>query len=189
MPKKRLFSSSGTSTVSDSDLSRFMHPPPRENSFKDAIENYMIHFEPAKFKALLLEYIVSENNSFSTIESSRLQAIFRYLNLAVSSRGCLPTYTTMANWVEAAFEYNVGLISEFLNSALSNINFSFDLWTSRRMTAFCGVTVHFCDAKGKYRSFLLALLKHASTHLGANIATTIAHIIQAFSLESKIGYI
>jgi hypothetical protein len=92
-----MFSSSRISIVSNSNLSRSMPPPPRKNSFKDAIDNYLIYFKLAKFKALLLKYIVLENNSFSIIKSSRLQAIFRYLNLVVSSRGCLLTYITIAN--------------------------------------------------------------------------------------------
>lgn len=94
----------------------------------------------------------------------------------------------MANWIEATYEANVSLIKEFLNNALSNINLSFDLWTSRRMVAFYGTTAHFCDARGKYRSFLLALPQYAGSHTGSNIAETISEIITTFSLEKKLGY-
>lgn len=187
--KKRLFSSPGQSNVSaaSSDLSASM-PPPEKLTYGNAINDYYIHFDPSEFKALLLDYIVSENQAFNTLESSRLQRIFAYLNPAVARRGCLPGHQTMANWIEAAYEANVGLIKEFLDNALSNINLSFDLWTSRKMVAFCGITAHFCDARGKYRSFLLALPQHAGSHAGSNIAETISEIITTFSLEKKLGY-
>lgn len=189
--KKRLFSSPGQSNASaaSSDLSASMPPPEKQKlTYGNAINDYYIHFDPSEFKALLLDYIVSENQAFNTLESSRLQRIFAYLNPAVARRGCLPGHQTMANWIEAAYEANVGLIKEFLDNALSNINLSFDLWTSRRMVAFYGTTAHFCDARGKYRSFLLALPQHAGSHAGSNIAETISEIITTFSLEKKLGY-
>lgn len=188
--RKRLFSSSGLSNVSSASTDPSVSTTPSQGNptYGDAVNDYYIHFDPPEFKALLLDYIISENQAFNTLESQRLQRIFTYLNPAVARRGCLPHHRTMANWIEAAYEANVGLIKEFLDGALSNINLSFDLWTSRRMAAFCGVTAHFCDAKGRYRSLLLALPQHTGSHAGTNIAETISQIIQTFSLEKKLGY-
>jgi hypothetical protein len=138
----------------------------------------MIPFNPAEFKALLLEYVVAENQAYTTIESTRLQAILKYLNPAVDQRGCLPVHKTIHNWIEVAFEANVGLIQEFLRSAQSKINLAFDLWTSRRLTAFCGVTAHFCDHNGRYRSFLLAILEHTTSHAGTDISQTLQHSLR-----------
>lgn len=44
-------------------------PPPKRLTYGDAINDYYIHFDPSEFKALLLEYIVSENQAFNALES------------------------------------------------------------------------------------------------------------------------
>lgn len=188
--RKRLFSCSGLSSVSSisTDPSVSTTTLQGNPTYGDAVNDYYIRFDPPEFKALLLDYIVSENQAFNTLESQRLQRIFTYLNPAVARRGCLPHHRIMANWIEAAYEANVGLVKEFLDNALSNINLSFDLWTSRRMAAFCGLIAHFCDVKGRYRSLLLALPQHTGSHAGKNIAETMSQIIQTFSLEKKLGY-
>jgi hypothetical protein len=113
--------------------------------YGNATNDYYIHLDPSECKVLLLDYIVSENQAFNTLKSSRLQRIFAYLNLAVARRGCLLGHQTMANWIEATYEANVGLIKQLLDNARSNINLFFVLWVSRRMVAFCGITAHFCD--------------------------------------------
>ena len=86
-------------------------------SFNDAINDYFIQFNPSEFKALLLDYVVSENHAFTTLESPRLQKILTYLNPACEKRGCLPTHATIASWIEVAYDANVGLIRELLNTS------------------------------------------------------------------------
>lgn len=56
----------------------------------------MILFKENTFKALLLNYIIRENNAFSTIKLLRLRAILKYLNLAIKKRGYLLVYKTIA---------------------------------------------------------------------------------------------
>jgi hypothetical protein len=82
--------------ISSSRASSSRPPVP---SFNDAINDYFIQFNPSEFKALLLDYVVSENHAFSTLESPRLHKILTYLNPACKKRGCLPTHTTIASWI------------------------------------------------------------------------------------------
>jgi hypothetical protein len=171
--------------ISSSGASSSRPPVP---SFNDAISEYFIQFNPSEFKALLLDYVVSENHAFSTLESPRLHKILTYLNPACKKRGCLPTHTTIASWIEVAYDANVGLIKELLNTSQSKIHISFDLWTSRAMRAFCAITAHFCDAKGEFRTLLLGLPHQAGRHTGVNIAPTISAIVQTFGLEQKLGW-
>jgi hypothetical protein len=70
---------------------------PSTPSYGAAIDTYMIPFDPAEFKALLLDHVVAENQAYTTIESTRRQAILKYLNPAVDQRGCLPVYKTIHN--------------------------------------------------------------------------------------------
>jgi hypothetical protein len=56
------------------------------------------------------------------------------------------------------------------------------------LTAFCGVTAHFCDHNGTYRSFLLAILEHTTSHAGTDISQTLQQIIRHFAIEDNLGY-
>jgi hypothetical protein len=109
--RKRLFNAVNKSVA----LTR--SKPPLTPSYGATINTYMIPLDPSEFKSLLLDYVVAENQACTTIESTRLQAILKYYNLAVNQQGCFPVYKTIYNWIEVAFEANVGLIQEFLRLA------------------------------------------------------------------------
>lgn len=70
----------------------------------------------------------------------------------------------------------------------SKIHCSFDIWTSRKMVAFCGIHVYFLY-KGKYKSLLLALPRQIGSHSGENIAARILDVFSSFSITSdQVGY-
>jgi hypothetical protein len=89
--RKRLFD------AVDGSLASTPSKTPSTPSYGAAIDTYMIPFDPAEFKALLLDHVVAENQAYTTIESTRRQAILKYLNPAVDQRGCLPVYKTIHN--------------------------------------------------------------------------------------------
>ncbi|KAF5229122.1 hypothetical protein FANTH_14297 [Fusarium anthophilum] len=68
------------------------------------------------------------------------------------------------------------------------INSSFDAWSSRRFTSLLGLTVHFLDDNGKFRTFLLGLPRIEGRHGGENLADCISEILHEYEVEERTGY-
>ncbi|THX67806.1 hypothetical protein D6D08_06550 [Aureobasidium pullulans] len=161
---------------------------PASSSHGQDIERYGTVFNEAAWKGAVTALIVHENLAFRLLESPYMQNCLTMLNPAVDSRGCLPWHGTMRRWISQVYNSHLGVVTETLHLASSAIHFSFDLWTSRNLKALCGINVHFADAYGNLKTFLLALPQQEGKHTGTNIADTIAEIISRFSLDEKIGF-
>ncbi|KAF4546993.1 Hypothetical protein D9617_74g064550 [Elsinoe fawcettii] len=79
-------------------------------------------------------------------------------------------------------------MTEILASAITRINISFDLWTSRNKLALLGLVAHFVDAGSTPVTTLLALPRQAGRHTGANLAETIGAVIAHYNLQDRVGY-
>ena len=145
-------------------------------------------FNPARFKKLLVRWIIYDNISFHKIESPRFHDLLNYTNSATATAECLPTHTTTRNMVIMEFEKHKGIITELLRGAMGQIHMSFDLWTSRNMIALIGIVVHFLDADNRLRTFLLALPQQLGSHRGVNLAETVKDVLVEYGLEDKLGY-
>jgi len=75
-----------------------------------------------------------------------------------------------------------------LRKAQGLVHLSFDMWTSRNCLALNGVVAHYQSVDGAAMTLLLALPEHEGEHIGANIAGSVAAIIQAFRIDNRISY-
>ena len=75
-----------------------------------------------------------------------------------------------------------------LQKSVSNINFSFDLWTSPNHLALLGLVAHFIDEKGQNQSMLIAIRQLKGPHTGENQAEVIISIIRDYGIQDRIGY-
>lgn len=152
------------------------------------ISSYFNSFQPSTFKNLVLAWVIEDDHAFRVLESEALQRMFVYLNPAVERRGCMPCHGTVRNWINSAFDSHLGIVTDLLQSATSQIHISFDLWTSRSLIALAGINCHFLDKNMNYRTFLLSLPHQQGRHTGANIAETVAETIYHFGLQEKVGF-
>lgn len=156
---------------------------------RQAIERHYIRFELAEFRALFLTWMVNDDHAYRTLESPQFQSIVAYLQPSIIKRGYLPTHSTVRLRIKAGFEAGLPAVQKLLESSRSKIHCSLDIWTSRKMVAFVGIHVHFCDATGNYKSVLLALPRQTSVHSGVNIATTLLETLSSFGVDAdRIGY-
>jgi hypothetical protein len=111
-----------------------------------------------------------------------------YANSAIIESGSLPTHNTMREWIVRTFNCHKGVVTELLSRSLSRINVSFDVWTSRKFTSLLGLTVHFLDDEGKFRTFLLGLPQIEGRHSGENLADRVSEIIHEYGFDGRVGY-
>ncbi|THV83710.1 hypothetical protein D6D27_08165 [Aureobasidium pullulans] len=157
-------------------------------TFTEAVNKYYTRFNPAEFRSLLITWIIHDNQAFQAVDSLRFRALLGYLQPAVERFNYMPGRITIRRWIKTGYHNSLPLIQQAIDTSQSKIHCSFDIWTSRKMVAFCGIHIHFLY-KGKYKSLLLALPRQVGTHSGVNIAAGIMEVFNSFRITSdRIGY-
>lgn len=150
-----------------------------------AVENTAAaSFNMLSFRALLLQWMISDNIPFIKVESRQFRQLIEYLN----PRARAPVHTTVIRWIEQAYDQQLGILTEALASAATKVSLSFDLWTSDNRRALLGVVAHFISEEGKPMTVLLSLPRQYGKHSGANIAESVAAIIAQYNIADKLGY-
>ncbi|KAL6406171.1 hypothetical protein AUP68_04773 [Ilyonectria robusta] len=62
------------------------------------------------------------------------------------------------------------------------------MWSSRKFTSLLGLTVHFLNDEGKFRTFLLGLPQIEGRHSSKNLTDRISKIIHEYRFEDRIRY-
>jgi hypothetical protein len=158
---------------------------PKDQALMNA---FIASFDPIHFQGLLIRWVACDNVPFNKLESRYFRDLMGYANGAIIESGSLPTHSTMREWIVRSFNRHKGVVTELLSCSLSRINISFDAWTSRRFTSLLGLTVHFLDGEGKFRTFLLGLPQIERRHSGENLADRVSEIIHEYGLEDRVGY-
>src|SRR5690242_19865246 len=83
---------------------------------------------------------------------------------------------TIRNWVIEEFEIQKKLVMMDLANAISNVNLSFDLWTSPSAISTLAVVAHYINRDGKRQCKLLALREVVGQHTGENIAAILISV-------------
>ena len=143
-------------------------------------------FDQHHFKGLLYDWVICNNVPFEQLESPQLRRLLTYLNPRASAH--IPSSTTASRTVAILYDQTLGTVTETLQSAITKINLSFDLWTSKNKLALLGLCAHFINITGNSITTLLALPRQRGRHSGFNIAETVSDIIASYSLQDKVGY-
>src|SRR5437764_200693 len=78
-------------------------------------------------------------------------------------------------------------VREVLQSSISKIHISFDLWTSSHGYVICGIIAHFVGLDYTARSVLIGLKRIRTTHSEENIAPIILSMLRHYEIVSKLG--
>ncbi|KAL5592925.1 hypothetical protein FOBRF1_013233 [Fusarium oxysporum] len=157
---------------------------PKDQALMNA---FIASFEPARFQHLLIRWVACDNIPFYKLESPYFRDLMAYANSAIVDSGSLPTHSTIREWIVRTFSRHKGVVTELLGRSLSRINISFDAWSSRRFTSLLGLTVHFLDDEGKFRTFLLGLPRIEGRHGGENLADRVSEILHEYGIEERTG--
>ncbi len=143
-------------------------------------------YDDNHFKALLYDWIISDNVAFNQLESEKFRSLLVYLN--PRCKESIPHGQTARRTIGSSFDKVLGVVTEQLSNAVTKINFSFDLWTSKTNLAILGVCAHYINSIGKPVTSLLALPRQQGAHTGVNISDALGSITAQYNLTDKIGY-
>jgi hypothetical protein len=122
------------------------------------------------------------------VEWSALHTLLKAANPALGSE-LISSHSEVSNRIHTLFTFSKDLIRRRLQSAVSNVHFSLDLWTSPNKISFLGICAHFVDAEARKLRKALVGLKPVITHGGAEQATLLVSTLYDYGITAKIGYI
>ena len=104
-------------------------------------------FDHCQFKALLYDWVIANNVPFEQLESPQFKRLIGYLNPRAERHN--PSACTASRTVAICYDKALGVVTETLQSAITKISLSFDLWTSKNKLALLGLCAHFINNSGK----------------------------------------
>jgi len=115
------------------------------------------------------------------------QALLMAVNPAVEEL-LLHSGNTVVEDLDRAYTTHQKLIKQRLESTLSRIHFSMDVWSSPSRKAFIAIHAQWLDETYTLRKALLGLPNLRNSHAGEAMAPHIMHAIEVFNVGRRIGY-
>ena len=140
----------------------------------------------AKYRELLLSFVVSNNLSLRIIESYSYRQLIQFLSpttLSISSR-------TLHRELQRQFSYHRGVLQVELHSHIlkgGRISITTDAWSARNYTEYAAVTVHWINEKWEQKSKLLDVIHlQEPIHSGEYLAQELAAVTDSMEITGAI---
>jgi len=147
------------------------------------------HTAAAEFKSDLLRLVIDADLSFTIVEKPAFRRLLSRANNTIST--LLPKSSrTIKNWIDRQYNLHLAQITLHIQSRLSRIHVSFDLWTSAATQAYLSVVFYYVDTDCKRHTRLVALERVFGTHSGENQAAVLLTVLQRYGVcdPSILGF-
>jgi hypothetical protein len=159
-----------------------------------------------KYKDLLTNWIVKEDQPFTTVEASSFREMQRslYFDVAQFSADTIKSHVMFKfqekklqlreilqvgdNSVTLLFQEQDVLMLNFnhTQNVPGHIAFTIDGWTSPNLIPFMGITAHFIDRFWCLREVLLDFVKLSGTHSGENLFHVFISCLESYGILTKV---
>jgi hypothetical protein len=125
--------------------------------------------------------------AYSQVESDRFRRFCETISDDYAK--LLPlSHSTVQTWLLSVYQDKKALVIERLRAALSQIHFSFDLWTSPKQSIGLLATIgHFVNSEYTNEALLLSLRPIEGAHTGENMAEAMLATFEEYDI-TEIGY-
>ena len=144
-------------------------------------------FDLATFKELFVRWISRCSIPYRMSTIPEFRDLLAFLNEDVEA--ALPANgDTIRNWTMETFRNEQQRVQQAVQSAVSKVHFTVDLWTSSNSLALLGIIAHYFTENGQLCQSVLALRELEGQHTGENQAQLIMKVIEEYGIASKVGY-
>jgi hypothetical protein len=152
----------------------------QEKALKEAVH-------PKVAKEALIKLIISENLPFRIVESPHLFAFARALNPLIDQE-ILTSHSSVMNHISLLYQSYKESVTKMLQSAISSIHLSLDIWTSPNKILLLGICVHFVDFESNLRRLLIGL-PQVFNHSADEMLRTLLPYLKGNKILKDVGYI
>jgi hypothetical protein len=136
----------------------------------------------------LVSLIVVRNLSFRLVESPEFHALCRVLN-PESYDYIITSHSSIPRKIERSWQTQKDIVRKKLQSALSSIHLSLDIWTSPNRLLLLGICAHFVEQNQEKLSKALLGLRTVVNHSGCEQFTVLLSVLQDYGIVRKLGSI
>ena len=97
--------------------------------------------------------------------------------------------STVPKLIEQSYTVHRDILKSKLQSSLSKIHFSINMWTSPNHRSFQAIVAHFIEAETRQLRKALLALPELPSHGGEDQATAFLLTAESYGILDKIGYI
>lgn len=134
----------------------------------------------------LVSLIVVQNFPFSVVEWPEFHTLCRVLN--PESESCIITaHNSVPKKIEQSWLVQKDIIRKKLQSALSSVHLSLDIWTSPNRLLFLGICAHFVEQSDEKLSKALIALRIMANHSGEEQFITLLPVLKDYGILQKLG--
>ena len=131
---------------------------------------------------LVTKWIVNSGSSFSTVEHPDFRNMIQHLD----KEYCVPSrFTIKRNIVDQCKSARLRMISE-LHASSDTFSLTTDSWSSRHLSGYICVTIHFVDKKWKLRSTLIDFRRFNSPHTSDATASLLLDVLDVWKLGDNV---
>jgi hypothetical protein len=135
----------------------------------------------------LVNLIVVRNLPFNAVHWPELHVLCGVLNPESTKSNLIPTSAeTIVTCIKESFMDQKDVVRKKVQSALSSIHLSVDIWTSPNNYLFLSTCAHFTDDQAKPRKALLAL-RTVSGHSGEDQWEVLLPVLQEYRIVGNVG--
>ena len=144
---------------------------------------------PKAIREALIQLIAVRNLPYDCVKWPELQALRMKINYIVE--GALSTSDgIMPKLMNNSYAIHKDILRKKLQSALSKIHLTADVWTSPNRKSFLGVCAHFVDSdSNKPCQALLALRELKDGHGGEQQSELLIPILEDYGIADNLGYV
>jgi hypothetical protein len=136
---------------------------------------------------LFVNWLAADSLPFSMCKSTSFRTLLRYINPAAND--LLPDSDSMIREDVSDCYGRLKIdVKQRLQSALSSIHVTCDLWTSGNRLGLIGIVSHFVDEDGVLRNLTIALREIEGAHSGENMANILWEVFADYQILTKLGY-
>lgn len=136
----------------------------------------------------LLSLIVARNLPFRVVEWPEFHAFCRVLNPEVEAY-ITTAHSEVAKKIGQLWQSQQDIVRKKVQSALSSIHLSLDIWTSPNRLLLLGVCAHFVDRSREKHSKALLALREVMNHSGDEQFATLLPVLQDYGIVRRLGAI
>ncbi len=134
----------------------------------------------------LVSLIVSNNLSHRLVESPDFHVFCQVLN--PKANDVVPqAHSTVGKQIIEAFSNHKDVIRKKLQSALTHIHLSMDIWTAPNNLLMLGITADFVDCEDEKHTKALIALPEVDGHSGEDQFKALLPVLQDYSIVRKVG--
>src|SRR6185436_11876996 len=137
--------------------------------------------QQSKLRQLLVEWIISENQPISVIQSD---AFHRFIN-ALDSAFTIPGEKLVKQIIHNTYNNTLSLLIKYIEDNAIFVNLTTDMWTGRNRQGFLGITCNYLDENFKLHEQVLSIEYVRYPHTSIHIGDTILAILDEWGLREK----